>query len=452
MGTPFREITLTMDDGVQIACSYGLPPTADPTIAPENGLPAVMLFHGLGGKHQDLAPIQQTFAGAGYATLACDARGHGASGGLADIDGPRTVADVRQEFSWLASQPAIDAKHIGGWGISLGGGAVWNSLVAGVLFGAVETVETWTDLFQALAPQNLSKSGAVYLFLKSLPDSRLDPSVKAVEADALASTDLPAVHAFTDARSSRSALGTIKTPALIFQGRRDFAFGLEQGEELYRGLAGPKRLYIGDFGHAPSTFPGPDIALVAAEGVDWFDRYLRASANGIDTRKPVELAPDPFREAQNVSYAGVPATRTAHFAARGHSSIDGGGRVVRSLGKAKAKLETFGSGIVRVPVTLGAGWTHLVAVLTAQAPDGSTTLIADGGVPTTRGRRMLSIRLLADATTITRGSRLTLILGGTSLTQSPANQLYIASVPSSARITIGRVSLSLPVLQHPISG
>ena len=42
---------------------------------PAGGWPAVMLFHGLGGKHEDMEPIATGFlAPAGYASLACDAR------------------------------------------------------------------------------------------------------------------------------------------------------------------------------------------------------------------------------------------------------------------------------------------------------------------------------------------------------------------------------------------
>jgi pimeloyl-ACP methyl ester carboxylesterase len=438
------ELTLAMDDGAQIACAFNTSP---------GPAPAIMLFHGLGGKHQDLAPVADAFRGAGYATLACDARGHGTSGGLADIDGPRTIADIREEFAWLAGRPGVEGNHVGAWGISLGGGAVWRSLVGGIPFAAVETVETWTDLFQALAPQHLAKSGAVYGFLNSLPASRTDPSVLAIKSDALSSSNLARVKTnFADPRSSRSALGSITTPALVFQGRRDFAFGLEQGIELYQGLAGPKRLYIGDFGHQPSTFPGPDIAPMTAEAIDWFDHYLRGRANGIETRKPVELAPDPFREAQNVSYPGLPPTRTASFGGCGRKTIDGSGKVVRTIGRAHAKLETFGSATVRVKLKTGRGWTHVIAVLTARTPNGSTILVSDGGVPTNAGRRTATIRLLSDATLIPRGSRLALTLAGSSTAQSAGNLLYLGTVPASAKITIGCASVGIPVLRGPISG
>ena len=101
--------------------------------------------------------------------LTFDARGHGESGGLVSIDGPREIADTREVFDWLAARPEIDKTRIGAWGISLGGGAVLRSLVEGVPWAAVEIVETWTDLFSALAPQNLTKSGAIFQFLSRPP-------------------------------------------------------------------------------------------------------------------------------------------------------------------------------------------------------------------------------------------------------------------------------------------
>ena len=125
-------------------------------------------------------------------------------------------------------------------------------------FAAAEVYETWVDLYQALAPGGLSKSGAVFQLLSSLPSNRIAPELNKLKSGMLNSTRRDDVEAWADQRSAKDALERIKTPVLIFQGRRDFAFGLEQGIAAYRRLGGPKRLYIGDFGHAPSAFPGPD--------------------------------------------------------------------------------------------------------------------------------------------------------------------------------------------------
>ena len=70
---------------------------------------------------------------------------------------------------WLAARPDVSDTRIGAWGISYGGGAVFNSLVAGVPWAAVATVETWTDLYSALMPQGLVKSGLVAGLSSSFP-------------------------------------------------------------------------------------------------------------------------------------------------------------------------------------------------------------------------------------------------------------------------------------------
>src|SRR6478609_1562540 len=87
------------------------------------GHPAIVVFHALGGKRQDLDFLAKAFAGS-FAVLTLDARGHGESGGLVSIDGPREMTDVKAVFSWLAARPEIDGAKIGAWGLSLGGAAV----------------------------------------------------------------------------------------------------------------------------------------------------------------------------------------------------------------------------------------------------------------------------------------------------------------------------------------
>jgi ABC-2 type transport system ATP-binding protein len=164
-----QELTITAADGTALSCALVEP---DGT-APTGGWPAVMLFHGLGGKHQDMEPIATTFlAPAGYASLMCDARGHGTSGGLFGLDGPTDVADTQFLFKWLTARPEVSDTQIGALGISLGGGAVWDATVAGVPFKAIVPVITWTSLTTALAPQGLSKSGLVVLLAQQVPTAR----------------------------------------------------------------------------------------------------------------------------------------------------------------------------------------------------------------------------------------------------------------------------------------
>ena len=146
-----KDVSLTMDDGVRIDGALLLPDGTPPS----GGWPAIMMFHGLGGSHNGLVPLAQNYVAKGYAVYLPDARGHGTSGGFVSLDGPREVADVRAEFQWLAALPEVSDTQIGVWGISLGGGAAWNSVVARVPFKALATFETWSDLYGALYPRTL---------------------------------------------------------------------------------------------------------------------------------------------------------------------------------------------------------------------------------------------------------------------------------------------------------
>ena len=442
-----HDLVLHMDDGVDLGATL-YEPNGDP---PLQGFPAIVLLHGLGGSRQDVDFIAQRWADT-FAVLSFDARGHGQSGGLVLVDGPREIADTRAVHDWLASRSEIDPHAIGAFGISLGGAAVLRSLVEGVPWTAVETVQTWSDLYSALAPQSLTKSGAIYGLLSSVPESRLDPSVKAIEQDALASRNLAVLHAWAAQRSSLPLLSRVTTPVYLFQGRRDFIFDLAQAKAAYRLLKGPKQLYIGDFGHSPSTFPGADVSRVLAEGETWFIRWL--IHNPIPpVRYPINISPDPWvGEAHH--FHKLPATRNVTVVFPGRSSFTARSKAQRTGRRLRARVETFGSARIRVKAKLSGGWSRLVAVLTAKPRRGKTIVVSEGGVNTSgmSGSHTLTIRMIDDATLIPRGSTLTLTLASSSLAQDPNNLLYLdLPMQAGAKISLGRAQLTLPVLRKRIS-
>src|SRR6185312_15766511 len=61
------------------------------------------------------------------------ARGGGAVGRARGLR-----SDVKAVFAWLRDRPDVADTRIGGWGVSYGGGAAWNSLAAGVPWAALE--------------------------------------------------------------------------------------------------------------------------------------------------------------------------------------------------------------------------------------------------------------------------------------------------------------------------
>ena len=253
-----QEPVVTSFDGTKLATTLYVPDGA----APAGGWPAVVLFHGLGGNRAEMGTIAASMGliGEQYVVLTVDARGHGESGGLFEGDGPNEVRDVQALYSWLAARPDVADARIGALGISLGGGAIYTSLAAGVPWAAIEVAESWTDLRTAFLPQGLSKSGVIAGFIGSLPPERVAPSVFAVR-DARLHRCPRGPNAFAAERSTIAALKGVKTPAFFMQGRRDFAFGMGQALQAYNAVAGPKRLWLGLHGHAPSTFPGPRHGL-----------------------------------------------------------------------------------------------------------------------------------------------------------------------------------------------
>jgi predicted acyl esterase len=448
-----QEVTIASPDGTQLAATLTLPDSTPPA----GGWPAVIFMHGLGQNRATALAVAQGMGivSERYAVLAYDARGHGQSGGLIGIDGPKEIADVRAVFSWLRNRPDVADARIGGFGVSYGGGAAWNSLAAGVPWAALEISMSWTDLRQALVPQGLAKSGVIAGFLGALDPKRVDPEVFTLR-DAAYAGKLASVGPFAAARSSLTALKGVRTPVFMMQGRRDFAFGLEHALAAYRALAGPKQLWIGLHGHAPSPGVAADTPAMLAEGARWFDRFLRGDT-AAPLAKPIAISPERWT-GQPRRFAGIPKTvvrRPSQFGIHtiGRAGIVQGGRYLIPVQRPPRATEVFGSPTVEVTANASGGWSRIVAVLSARTPAGKEIVVGGGGVPTTPGRRTYRIALSNQATFIPKGSRLMLTIGSSSLAQNPGNLLYL-DLPFSAgaRLVVTAGKVQIPELATPISG
>jgi predicted acyl esterase len=441
-----QDLMIPMDDGVQIAATLYVPDGA----APAGGWPAIVFLHGLSGNRQSMNALVEGYVvnGQGFAVLTFDARGHGESGGLVGIDGPREVADTRAVRDWLAARPEVSDTKIGAWGISYGGGAVFNSLVAGVPWAAVFTVETWTDLLSALMPQGLVKSGLVAGLAGSIPPEKRDPALTALQAAAFAG-NTTAVKPWADARSSLTKLGSVTTPVYMAQGRRDFLFGIDQGVRAFRLLKGPKTLYVGLHGHAPSTFPAADTGFLMNQTIRWFGCWV-ANA-GCSTGAVVAITSeklDATGQPRVVTRGTLPPVRPTFVSFPGVTTFARGGKAVRTSARLRSAIEIFGAPTVQVSVGALGGWSRLVAVLTARTPAGQEIVVSAGGIPTKPGAQKLTIQLINQATFVPRGSRLTLTLASSSTAQSPSNLLYLdLPMAPSARARVGTALLKLPGLR-----
>ena len=441
-----QDLSIPMGDGVLIAATLYIPDGP----APAGGWPAIVFLHGLSGNRQQMNALVEGYnvTGQGFAVLTFDARGHGESGGLVGIDGPREVADTRAVRDWLAARADVSDTKIGAWGISYGGGAVFNSLVAGVPWAAVVTVETWTDLYSALVPQGLVKSGLLAGLAGSIPPEKRDPSLTAVQAAAFAG-NAAAVKPWADARSSLSKLGSVTTPVFMAQGRRDFLFGIDQGTRAFQRLKGPKTLYVGLHGHAPSTFPAADTAYLMNSAVRWFGCFVANAGCGVGS--VVAIAPE-NPGGQVVTRGTLPPVSPTFVSFPGVTTFARSGKVVRTSAPLRKAIEIYGAPTVQTSIAASGGWSRLVAVLTARTPNGKEILVSAGGIPTKAGARKVTIQLSNQATFVPRGSRLTLTLASSSTAQSTANLLYLdLPMAPTARARVGTAVLKLPGLRTPVT-
>lgn len=167
--------------------------------APKGGWPAMVLITGSGPQdrneelfgHQPFKVIADYMAKNGIATLRCDDRGVGGSGGaFADVTPWDLVADIQTQWQWLASAKGINAKQVGLLGHSEGGllaaiSAAQNEKVAFVVTMAGPAL----TMGQVLMDQNKQ-----LFLLKGLPDTLVMRRVEFVRQalaviDSVASSD-----------------------------------------------------------------------------------------------------------------------------------------------------------------------------------------------------------------------------------------------------------------------
>ena len=419
--TGFRAMT----DGTQIA--YDLyEPSGSP---PAGGWPGIVLLHGLGGSKDELAYLGELFVSKGYAALAYSARGSGTSTGDLTLAGPNEISDERAMEQWFASLPEVSDTRIGAWGISYGGGQIWNGLAAGIPYAAAEVVETWTDLYSALWPQNVARSEIVAGFAHTVVAR--SPLIAQYETDAIRSLDMPAVQALAAPRSSYAQLRSVTTPVYMFQGRVDWAFDVTQAVNGFTRVRGPKRLYIGQFGHPPSSFPGPDVDYVISQGIAWFDHWLNGAPNGIDRSPPVTIAA--ATGSRRVSYPGLPRTKVVPVGFRGSALRRTGASLLQPV-------ETFGVSLLKVQVRKVSRYPRLVATVLAGG-----RVVTHGAIVPKPG--LQTIRLANYVQYVPRGTRFTVVFGPA----SAAPDTSYLGFGDEGSIVLGSADLELQVLTKPVT-
>ena len=245
-----------------------------------------------------------------------------------------TIGDV--------SIPVTSNSLFGVTGPSCGGGQTFEIMrtqVAGL--AAVAPIIGWTDLYQALCPNDVPKLAySVGLFAGGFDAT--NPNYGNVMFDWMGDIigGTPELTRTGDAEHNidwRSVVfdpGELTVPAFVIQGWRDALFPVQQATSLPFA-----KLYFGGLGHPPatSTITGPEGLYLRAQLVRWFDYWLKGIENGITTEPPVTVAPDntanwsagALVQSDNFPLAGT--TPTTYFFNKNSLAATGGAGSPRRL-------------------------------------------------------------------------------------------------------------------------
>ena len=271
------------------------------------------MLHGFGGSktYSRTVTLAEDFASAGYVVLAPSLRGFGDSDGEVTLAGPNEINDLKTII--LAMQtgtigdvpvPVTSESKFGVTGISYGGGLTWEltrTHVAGLT--AVVPIIGWTDLYQALSPNDVPKlTYTLALFAGGF--NQLNPNYPGQMFEWMG-------H-FLDGKSEKTREGgpdnnvdwrsvifnpaDVTVPTFVIQGWRDSLFPAEQATAMFATTNGIPffKMYIGGIGHPPasSAINGEEALYMRAQAMRWFDQWLKGIDTGILTEPRVTLAPE----------------------------------------------------------------------------------------------------------------------------------------------------------------
>lgn len=282
-----------------------------------NRVPVILDSHGwAGSRRTEIDATAQAFLDAGYGLISIDQRGHGESGGQANVQDPdieardiQAVIDGVARLDWVQLERPGDPV-LGAIGGSYGGG--YQTMTAlteqasrrgGTRFDALAPEITWFDLPDSLAPADVPRTvWLAALFAAGAP--MLPPYVHQAFVEGMATGTLPASlkaefashgpRHFTD-RGVR-----LDIPVLFRQGASDNLFNLNQGFQNFDAMLTPRARAASRFvsfngGHAlPNVLPVGAIDPNGLEGTDacsgptgflgttiaFFDKALRGTGSG----------------------------------------------------------------------------------------------------------------------------------------------------------------------------
>lgn len=255
---------------------------------PAEGYPTVLFTNSWAlDKHQYLLQAAR-LAGDGYLVLSYSTRGFGGSGGLVDVAGADSIADVGVLIDWLEANYPLG--RLGMAGISYGAGVSLLAAAAHPRVDAVAALSGWADVVEGLYPNETVN--LVWGTLLTATAFNLAPQVHTIWSNLRNGQDIEGVLDFA---APRSALGFVDqlnangTAVLLSNNFADYLFKPNSMTELYTLLGGPKKLLLNPGTHAVTETLGGNHGHIWATSFRWFDHHLKGAANGIDGEPKVDM-------------------------------------------------------------------------------------------------------------------------------------------------------------------
>src|SRR6266511_2116512 len=204
--------------------------------------PAIVILHGAGSRKENHSDFARAASGYGWAALAFDQRGHGAS---EDEMAPAAIADVTRMARLLDGIDGVDASRLCVRGSSMGG------------FLAIHAAATSDTIAGAIA---ICPSGEADL-LRGVRRGELEMRV-----------DERALEAWLGEHDLRDAVALMADkPLLLIHARGDESIPYTWSEELYEHAAEPRKLIVMPGGHHRSVQHDAELHGVALR---WLERAL----------------------------------------------------------------------------------------------------------------------------------------------------------------------------------
>lgn len=210
----------------------------------------MVILHGAGSRKENHGDFGRACAAAGWAALAYDQRGHGASG---DEMGPGAVADVATMARFLAGFQEVDETRICARGSSMGGFvAIHSAATSALLAGAI-----------AICPAS---------------EEHLRRGIRSGELEMRAGAEARAgLDAWLAEHDLREAVALMSgKPLLLIHARGDERIPSEWSEELYRHAAEPRKLIVLPGGHHRSVQHDAELQGVALK---WISKRLEVAGS-----------------------------------------------------------------------------------------------------------------------------------------------------------------------------